>query len=243
MSNLLMPLLIALQFLTIFPIRLPRLPTAAEQGKSLLFYPLVGALIGALLSMALWLLPTTSPLVSAAILLILWIVFTGGLHLDGLADSADAWLGGIGDKARTLAIMKDPAAGPIAVVTLVSLLLLKFALLYTVVIQQLWPALIWACLLSRLAMPLLFLTTPYVREQGLGSIMQHYLPATAIRWLSALMSCIILFVLGVCPLLIGLSIFLSLRYLMEKRLGGFTGDTAGALLELLEVTILLTVVS
>lgn len=47
----------------------------------------------------------------AALLLTVWVLLSGGLHLDGLADSADAWLGGFGDRERTLTIMKDRAAG------------------------------------------------------------------------------------------------------------------------------------
>ncbi len=48
----------------------------------------------------------------AVLVLAVWVGLTGALHLDGLADSADAWLGGYGDRARTLAIMKDPYCGP-----------------------------------------------------------------------------------------------------------------------------------
>jgi adenosylcobinamide-GDP ribazoletransferase len=65
----------------------------------------------------------------AALLLTVWVLLSGGLHLDGLADSADAWLGGFGDRERTLTIMKDPRSGPIAVVVLVLVLLLKFCAL------------------------------------------------------------------------------------------------------------------
>jgi adenosylcobinamide-GDP ribazoletransferase len=54
----------------------------------------------------------------AALLLAVWVLLTGGLHLDGLADTADAWIGGQGDRDRTLAIMKDPRSGPIAIVAI-----------------------------------------------------------------------------------------------------------------------------
>ena len=120
-----LPLLIALQFLTSLPIRLPAMPTPRQQGRSLLHYPAVGLFLGALLWLAALLLEGASPLLQAALLLALWVALTGALHLDGLADSADAWLGGFGDPARTLEIMKDPRSGPIAVVVLVLLLLLN----------------------------------------------------------------------------------------------------------------------
>ena len=64
------------------------------------------------------------------------IALTGGLHLDGLADSADAWVGGFGDRARTLEIMKDPRSGPAGVTAIVSLLLLKCAALASLSVEN-----------------------------------------------------------------------------------------------------------
>ncbi|HCA63204.1 MAG TPA: adenosylcobinamide-GDP ribazoletransferase, partial [Pseudomonas sp.] len=83
-----LPLLIALQFLTSLPIRLPAMPTPRQQGRSLLHYPAVGLFLGALLWLAALLLEGASPLLQAALLLALWVALTGALHLDGLADSA-----------------------------------------------------------------------------------------------------------------------------------------------------------
>ncbi|WP_372867942.1 adenosylcobinamide-GDP ribazoletransferase, partial [Pseudomonas sp.] len=122
-------LLIALQFLTRLPVRLAAMPSAQETGRSLLWYPVVGLLIGLLLLGVHYLLGDAPALLQAALLLVIWVGLSGGLHLDGLADSADAWAGGFGDRERTLAIMKDPRSGPMAVVVLVLLLLLKFVAL------------------------------------------------------------------------------------------------------------------
>ena len=149
-------LLIALQFLTILPVRLQGEFSAQDMGRSLLFYPLVGLLIGIVLSLLGWSLTSQLPMVSAILVLAVWVILTGALHLDGLADSADAWLGGIGDKAKTLSIMKDPAAGPIAVVMIVLVLLIKFVMLTVLLSQQNWWALIWSVILARTALPLLF---------------------------------------------------------------------------------------
>ncbi|KOX66360.1 cobalamin synthase, partial [Pseudomonas psychrophila] len=91
-----LPFWIALQFLSSLPIRLPGMPQPQEMGRSLLFYPLVGLLFGLLL-WGLNALLTDAPLMlHAALLLTAWVLLSGGLHLDGLADSADAWLGGFG---------------------------------------------------------------------------------------------------------------------------------------------------
>ncbi len=231
--------LIALQFLTIFPVKLSTPVSSAAMGRSLLFYPLVGLLVGTFLVTIELLLSTQSPLVSAALVLTLWIVLTGGLHLDGLADSSDAWLGGLGDKARTLAIMKDPACGPIGVLALLLVLLLKFVAIVSLVEMQQPLALVWVVVLARLAMPLLFLTTHYQREQGLGSAMRAAMPENAVRAMLLITTAILVLLAGFGVVLVTLVVFLLLRYLMERRLGGFTGDTAGAMIELLETTVLL----
>ncbi|WP_095170328.1 adenosylcobinamide-GDP ribazoletransferase [Pseudomonas sp. Irchel 3H3] len=237
-----LPMWIALQFLSSLPIRLPGMPSPQELGRSLLFYPLVGLLFGGLLWGLNGLLGGAPALLHAAILLTVWVVLSGGLHLDGLADSADAWLGGFGDRERTLTIMKDPRSGPIAVVTLVLVLLLKFAALLALIEQQATVALILAPLLGRTALLGLFLTTPYVRAGGLGQALADHLPRQAGRWvllLSALACVLIAGWGGVIALVVAVGVFAGVRHLMMRRLGGTTGDTAGALLELLEVAVLM----
>ncbi len=236
-----LPFWIALQFLSSLPIRLPGMPAPQELGRSLLFYPLVGLLFGGLLWALNGLLLGTPALLHAALLLSVWVVLSGGLHLDGLADSADAWLGGFGDRERTLIIMKDPRSGPIAVVTLVLLLLLKFAALLALIDQHATVSLILAPLIGRSALLGLFLKTPYVRAGGLGQALADHLPRKAGRqvlMLSALACVLIGGWSGVVALVLSVPLFFWLRQVMLRRLGGTTGDTAGALLELLEVAVL-----
>jgi adenosylcobinamide-GDP ribazoletransferase len=232
-------LLIALQFLTILPVRLQGEFSEQDIGRSLLFYPVVGLLIGIVISLLGWSLTSQLPMVSAILVLTVWVTITGALHLDGLADSADAWLGGIGDKAKTLSIMKDPAAGPIAVVTIVLVLLIKFVMLTVLLVEQNWWALIWSVILARTALPLLFLTTDYVRPHGLGSTLKQQQSVLHTQRLMLLIGVLALLSIGLFALLFGLLFFLLLRYLMERRLNGFTGDTAGAMVELLEAALLI----
>lgn len=237
-----LPLWIALQFLSSLPIRLPGMPSPQELGRSLLFYPLVGLLFGGLLWGLNGLLVGAPALLHAAILLTVWVVLSGGLHLDGLADSADAWLGGFGDRERTLTIMKDPRSGPIAVVTLMLVLLLKFTALLALIEQQTTVALILAPLLGRTALLGLFLTTPYVRAGGLGQALADHLPRQAgqrVLLFSALACVLMAGWSGVIALVMAVAVFVGVRRLMVRRLGGTTGDTAGALLELLEVAVLM----
>ncbi|POF41965.1 adenosylcobinamide-GDP ribazoletransferase [Pseudomonas laurylsulfativorans] len=236
-----LPFWIALQFLSSLPIRLPGMPEPRELGQSLLFYPLVGLLFGAILWAFNWLLLGTPTLLHAALLLTVWVLLSGGLHLDGLADSADAWLGGFGDRERTLTIMKDPRSGPIAVVTLVLVLLLKFTALLALIEQQHSLALIIVPLIGRSALLGLFLTTPYVRAGGLGQALADHLPRSAGRQVLAVsaLACVLIAGLsGVLAVVLAALGFVWLRQLMLRRLGGTTGDTAGAMLELLEVAVL-----
>lgn len=231
------PLLLAVQFLTRIPVPSLQAITPRDTGRSLLFYPLVGLLLGALLLVAGQLLHDASPLLRAVLLVAVWVVLTGALHLDGLADMADGWIGGHGDRERTLAIMKDPYCGPMGVTALLLLLLLKVAALEQVAGSE--PALlIIAPLLGRTILVLLFLTTPYVRAGGLGEVLARELPRPA-AWLA-----VVAVLLGVAVVrwelvLAVLLLFFLFRMALMARLGGTTGDTAGGLLEIGETTVLL----
>lgn len=236
------PLLIALQFLTVLPIRIDGVPDARATGRSLLYYPLVGLLIGALLAAAAWTLDAAPPLLGAAVLLTVWVAVTGALHLDGLADSADAWIGGLGDRDKTLAIMKDPRSGPMAVVTLVLMLLIKFTALVQLLANDAWGLIVLVPVIGRTALVLLFLTTPYVRSQGLGSLLASHLPrnACALAVIITLLAVIAYLGLEAWWLLaVVAGVFFALRRLMLRRIEGTTGDTAGALVEITETVALL----
>lgn len=236
-----LPFWIALQFLSSLPVRLPGMPSAQETGRSLLFYPAVGLLFGVLLWCADALLAGAPMLLHAALLLALWVLLSGGLHLDGLADSADAWLGGFGDRERTLLIMKDPRSGPIAVVTLALVLLLKFCAVVALLEQGQSAAWIMAPVLARAAMLGLFMSTPYVRAGGLGQAMADHLPRGAGGWVLTAVAFASFWFCGFWTSVLVLAGFQGLRRLMIKRLGGTTGDTAGAMLELLELLVLVAV--
>lgn len=238
--NLPLPLLIALQFLTRLPIRLPGMPAPRQLGRSLLWYPLVGLLLGGVLLAAVWLLSGVAVPLAAALLLALWVLASGGLHLDGLADTVDAWVGGYGDRERTLALMKDPCCGPMAVAALVLLLLLKFAALWALLEAGAWAALLLAPLLGRVGVLLLLLGTPYVREGGLGSALAAHVPQRA-GWrvlLASVLACLLAGWAGLLAVAVAAALFVLVRRALLQRLGGTTGDSAGALLELLECGVL-----
>ncbi len=224
---------LALQFLTRLPTPVLHDIEAQQVGRSLAWYPVVGLLLGAILYGAAWLLQGQSPLLVGAILLALWVGLSGALHLDGLADTADAWVGGMGDRERTLEIMKDPASGPMGVSAIVVVLLLKFAALVT-----LPPvALLLIPVLARSGVALLFVTTRYVRPGGIGEALAQHSPRVAVIIGALLVTAAALFAWqwhGALLLLITALLWWLLRRALIKRLGGFTGDTAGAMLEILE---------
>lgn len=236
-----MPLLIALQFLTRLPVRLPGLPTEQENGRSLLWYPFVGLLIGGLLLLGYAVTSGVAVSLQAALLLSIWVWLSGGLHLDGLADTADAWVGGYGDRQRTLAIMKDPACGPIGVISLVLLLLLKWAALMALLEAGQWLVLLLAPWLGRWVLPLLLFTTPYVRPGGMGQVLSEHMPRRSLPALLAVHALAMLLCgwAGLIGLVVTLLVWGVVRHYLQERLGGTTGDTAGALVELVEVGVLL----
>lgn len=247
-------LLVSLQFLTSIPVhqwfsQARQMPSPKVAGNALLFYPLVGLLIGALLLIwpavvEHWQL-NVSVSINAAIVLIMWVMLTGALHLDGLGDSADAWLGGFGDKERTLSIMKDPTSGPIAVTVLVLVLLLKWTLITQLLSQQQWLPLLVVPLLARLQVMSLVIYTPYVRSQGLGTELKNqaqgygfWLQLVAITMALALVQ----YWHGLVLLAVVMIVGCYWRSLMMARLDGWTGDTAGANIELQELVLLLAAV-
>jgi adenosylcobinamide-GDP ribazoletransferase len=234
-------LLIALQFLTRIPLPFSFAYHDQALGRSPLFYPLVGLLLGALLAGLALFLQSSPTALAATLVLSAWVLLTGGLHLDGLADCADAWVGGYGDRQRSLQIMKDPASGPIAVTVLVLVLLVKWSALSALLDQQQLLPILLAPLLGRSAILLLMLTTPYVSPKGLAETLLQHLPFAAARIVLAVAILLALLTLGWLSLLAVALMILVVRQTAIKRLGGSTGDVYGAAVELSEAAALLAV--
>ncbi|MCC4261443.1 adenosylcobinamide-GDP ribazoletransferase [Pseudomonas aestusnigri] len=235
---------LALQLLSRIPVRLWRAPNARELGRSVLWYPTVGVLLGlALLLLAALLGDLDAPL-KAALLLVFWVWFSGGLHLDGLADTADAWVGGMGSVERTLAIMKDPACGPIGVVSLLLVLLVKWAALVSLLEKGAWLALLLVPWVARGALAGLLFSTPYVRPQGMGAQLVEHMPRARLLQVLVLHAVLVLLFgwSGLLALLVATLLTLFWRQRLRTRIGGTTGDTSGALVEVLEAALLVALV-
>lgn len=227
----------AIGFLTRLPLPARAFDGASSPSAQLAWYPAVGLLLGGLLWCLGWLLSGAPPMLAGALLLVAWVVLTGALHLDGLADSADAWVGGLGDRERTLTIMKDPRSGPIGVTAIVLVLLLKFAALASVSQAS---AMLWlAPLLGRSVLTAAFMTTPYVRSGGLGSgLVGESRTVCAVALLLAAIVALFAGWHGLRAILVAALVFGWWRWTCLRRLGGMTGDTCGALTELTEAAVL-----
>ncbi|HIL77764.1 MAG: adenosylcobinamide-GDP ribazoletransferase [Methyloprofundus sp.] len=241
MLALLASFALAVQFLTRIPLNINITVSEQRLGQSVLFYPLVGLLIGTFLLILIRLLPEQSFAINAAIILTAWVLVTGGLHLDGLADCSDAWAGGLGDKERSLKIMKDPAAGPIAVIILVLILLLKWNAIQSLLLADTGlNFLLLAPFLGRVSILILMLSTPYVRENGLGSAMQKHLPQLAAKLIVLISLLLCVWFTTFYTLLSMLLLVGGIRYLSIQRIQGVTGDIYGASVEIVETAILIS---
>jgi adenosylcobinamide-GDP ribazoletransferase len=166
--------LIALAFLTVLPIRFREMPEAAAIARSRFWYPVAGLLLGVLLAgwtcAAAHLAP---PAIAAFLVLLVWIVITGALHLDGFCDLCDGLFGGWTPDDR-LRIMKDPQRGTFAIAGCVLLLLGKFVALHELMHKRFDLAAPWsvgmAVLLSRSMVLWVAAGARYPREEGTGRV-------------------------------------------------------------------------
>lgn len=235
-------LALAFQFLTILPWPQRLLRRPEDLGGSMAFYPVVGAVLGGLLVGVYLLGITVFPdAVLRPALILLLVLLTGGLHLDGVADVCDGFYAGA-TQADVLRIMKDPHVGAMAVVGIVSVVLLKVLLLSHLPTTMLPSALLVFPVLSRGGLVWGTWLAPYARaEGGTGSAFfqtlhrRHVWGATVFLWvwvaLWAGWSALALIGLAAA----GTGVFISY---CRRRIGGMTGDTLGALNEGLEILVL-----
>lgn len=230
------PLLGAFQFLTIFPIR----ASTAPPGHCAGWFPLVGAVLGYLGASVYIVTTRVLPVpVAALTVLAFWIVASGGLHEDGLADCADAFRAGRSPQ-RILAIMKDSRVGTYGALAVVLSVLFRWqsvAGLQTPAI----PFLVCAQSTPRLAMVwFAYVSRPF--GTGMGQQFSHDLSPARVL-LAIITGLGLLFLLppasAVCVLLVNLLLIYGAREYFYARLGGVTGDCFGAVEQLSEIGTLL----
>ncbi|HET6654029.1 MAG TPA: adenosylcobinamide-GDP ribazoletransferase, partial [Nocardioides sp.] len=221
--------------LTVLPVRPPTVDRGTA-GRAMALAPLVGLVLGVVACLPL-LLTETSPLLCAVATIGALALLTRGLHLDGLADTADG-LGSGRPAADALAVMRKGDVGPFGVVTLVVVLLAQVAALAQLVAEGAGAAALVASLVvSRLALPLACLRgVPAARADGLGAAVAGSVsrPAALVAVLLTAIPVVVLALLvddAVAWAPLGLLAGAALGWRAVRRLGGVTGDVLGAVVE------------
>jgi adenosylcobinamide-GDP ribazoletransferase len=246
MTRLVRAIGLAFAFLTVLPVRSrDGAITDADLAASRFAYPLVGGAIGlalALLSEALARLGTRDAL-SAFLLLAAWVAVPGGLHLDGLADTADGLFLG-GSAGRRLAAMRDPHVGSFGASALVLMLLGKLTALEVLAGRDRALAVFAAAAVGRTVLLVSAGLAPYARPEGTGRVLVE--AATPRDAACAALGGVALGGIaagrpGLLASLAALGIAYGLTRLAVRRLGGITGDVLGAVVELGELAVLIGV--
>ncbi|MEI6561731.1 MAG: adenosylcobinamide-GDP ribazoletransferase [Verrucomicrobiota bacterium] len=231
-------LIAALQFLTICPFVARIACDERDIGRSTPWFPLVGLLIGAAVALldhgASALFP---PLLSSVIAVVALTAASGGLHADGLADTADGFLSSR-PRERVLEIMRDSRTGPMGVLGIVCVFSLKVAALASAPAALRWQALLLMPLAGRCSMVVQMALLPYARSGGLCSLFvqngrrRDLLPTlvmlAAVSWLAGGL-------FGLCASGVSLAAIAIFSLWCRNKIGGFTGDTLGAGCEWVEL--------
>jgi len=237
---------LAISFLTILPVIDQRPASDETVAASFAWFPIVGCLIGLALAGEDWLLAHFFAQVVRSVLIVLSLtVLTGAVHLDGLADTADA-LGAGSNRERALEILRDSRVGTFGASAIFFDLTLKILALSTLAGTRRYAALIIAPTLARFAMVMVGVGIPYLRESGAGTA---FLNSRSLGWRRRVA---VTFLIIDCAILVSpfrtvgalaVSIALLMAFLMHlfyrRWLGGVTGDLIGACGEIVEIAVLL----
>ncbi len=233
--------LIAIQFLTIFPIKLNKVKEK-DFGNSLRYFPLVGTIIGLIISFSLYGLSLIFPYTIACLLiLIILVVITGAIHLDGFADTCDG-LCGSRERHKILEIMRDSHIGVFGTIGLILLLGLKFSLFHSMPQLLLGKTLVIMTTLGRWLQVLACYLSSYAQSQGKGKYFVENVEKKELIFGGLFSLAVAIFVMGVKGIALfivaGVLMFTVISYI-KRRVGGMTGDTIGAVNEVSEAIILL----
>ncbi|MGJ7034800.1 adenosylcobinamide-GDP ribazoletransferase [Anoxybacillus eryuanensis] len=223
--------ILAIQFLTVFPIRMQVEWNERTARGAVFSFPFVGAIIGTfLVAQHELLFNHVSLLVLSFSFLFSSIFLSGGLHADGWMDCSDAYFS-YRDRKRRLDIMSDSRVGAFAVLSILFLLGFRFVFIFETVAHMSLFSLFCIPLFSRLGMTVLLLTTPLAKQTGMAAAFRQYVdyqyvPAIIMYGLIAFLSreTIVLFIALVL-------FYVVARAFVVKQFGGITGDVLGAFIE------------
>lgn len=231
----------ALQFLTVLRLKRRALTDEEGLGSSWVYFPLVGALLGVVLvALGRALSPFMPSTLLSLILVFTLVILSGGMHIDGLADSCDALFSGK-NKEEALCIMRDCHKGTFGVLAIIADILFKVYLLSSVPLNLKTPCLLSMTVLSRYSMTIGIAFFPYARKEGKAKAffqekgLKNFLFSTLIT----------LIIMALIPKIVGLAVLffvviftLLICLYLKRRISGLSGDTLGALSELNELLVL-----
>ncbi len=233
--------LTALRFLTIFPITWKAEKDGAFFQGSLYYFAPIGLIIGLATAGIIFAVSSLfPPLVMAGLVIVLLGVFSGFLHLDGLADTSDGFFSSR-PREKILVIMRDSRIGAMGVVAILLVILLKFSALASLNPSTMLATIILMPIGGRAAIVFSMAILPYARkEQGLGAIFYSDDCVPAALWALGVLAFCTFFIEIKAVLLISgvvISVVLLFSFWCKKMIGGATGDTLGALCEITEMSI------
>jgi adenosylcobinamide-GDP ribazoletransferase len=216
--------------------------TARTSGQSLIYFPLVGLILGGILLGLQYslILLIPSPVVNALLIIVL-VILTGAHHLDGFIDTCDGVIAGKSKKER-MSIMSDSKVGAFGIVGAILLLLLKYVSLSS---ASILPALLLMPTLSRWTMVSIIVTFPYAKRYGMGLVFKQgatWQRLTIATVIALIVTVVLLKWWGLVLMAALWLIVFGIASYFRSRLGGLTGDNYGAINELAEVLVLLLLV-
>lgn len=236
-------LVLAARYLTIVPVPGAGHAGLGEIGRAAAWFPVVGLALGGVLAITERLTGRLFPPLLAALLVVtMWKILSGGLHLDGLADCLDGLAGG--GAARRLAIMRDSRIGAFGVVGLILFLFLEIAALAEIAPATRWRALLVVPAIGRATPVLLARLYPPARPDGHGAAFSAgvgRLAAPVAALVALAVAVAMLGVLGVVVTAMAFLAALGFASLVTRGLGGITGDVLGGGVETAELAALLTI--
>ncbi|MCX7920429.1 MAG: adenosylcobinamide-GDP ribazoletransferase [Clostridia bacterium] len=235
--------LLMIQFLTAIPLPISLDVKNEDFGKGLVFAPVIGIILGALLAGSFYALSFVFPPYAASVVvMIVYIVLTGGLHLDGLGDTFDGLFSNR-PKERILEIMRDSRVGTNAVLAIVSVILLNVSLLSSFSVGYLPYVLLLMPVAGRIGSLIGSGISVYARSsEGLGKSFIDYCGAKEIAVGTVIYFGMFFGVLGVMGIVIACFPVVSavvLTKFFSRKIGGATGDILGAVCELNQTVFLM----
>lgn len=225
-------LILAFQFFTRFPIKREIEFNEINIRRSIFFLPFIGGVIGLVVALVYYPISLINKDMASLVAVVTMVFLTGGLHIDGLSDTFDGFLSNR-DKERVLEIMKDSRIGAYGVLSIVILLLSKYVIISSFD-NGVIHALVLSLVNSRLIASRIISYKKNARPGGLGELFHDSKAGKGIIVLGliyiALISIINIYY--IIPLIMNFLIGELLSSWSYKKIGGMTGDTYGAIIEI-----------